>query len=122
MFSILFSIFLLFMTFCYWICPKTIIADKKEYVKFFSMFFAGYAALHGIAQLVFNIQCVANGYIELVFILALSPILFITHLFYPFKTLKRNQHLNFFLFFGSLLSACIGFSLHSLHLVICNFY
>jgi hypothetical protein len=90
------------------VCPKTIIAEKKDYVKFFLLFFAGYTALHGIAQLVLGIKYITSGNIELVFILVLSPILFIAHLLYPFKTLKRNQHLNFFLFFGSLLSACIG--------------
>jgi hypothetical protein len=70
-------------------------------------------ALHGIATLVvgrafdtFDINRLHE--VHFVFILALTPILFIAHLLYPFKTVKRNQHLSFFLFFGSLLCACIA--------------
>jgi hypothetical protein len=41
-------------------------------------------------------------------LLLLCPALFVFHLLYPFKEVKRNQHLSFFLFFASLLDACIG--------------
>jgi hypothetical protein len=110
-FSILLSAFLLFTTICYRIAPESIIAEKKEYVKFFLSFFIFYFALDGITTLVLN-RVFNVGYYPIwigasVFILALWPILFIFHLLYPFKEVKRNQHLSFFLFFASLLSTCI---------------
>ena len=96
------------MLVCYWICPKAIIAEKKDYVNFFLCFFICYAALHGIISLAFGMQQIENVHVHVVFILALFPILFIAHLLYPFKTVKRNQHLSFFLFFAALLSMAIA--------------
>jgi hypothetical protein len=110
-FSIFLLAFLLFTTFCYTKAPKCIIAEKQEYVKFFLTFFILYFALDGISSLViYNIfnyspqPCI----LPIINVLLLCPALFVYHLAYPFKNVKRNQHLSFFLFFASLLSACVG--------------
>ncbi|MDR1593054.1 MAG: hypothetical protein LBS43_01055, partial [Prevotellaceae bacterium] len=105
-FSILVSGFFLFMTICYWISPKSIIAEKQEYVKFFLTFFIIYFALDGIVSLalyrVFNFSDSDMRGMWMLSVLSLCPLLFIFHLLYPFKEVKRNQHLTFFLFFASL--------------------
>jgi hypothetical protein len=109
-FSILLSGFLLFTTICYWIAPKSIIAEKQEYVKFFLIFFTIYFALDGIVTLaltrVFNFSYSDVKGMWIFSVLSLCPLLFIFHLLYPFKEAKRNQHLTFFLFFASLLIVC----------------
>jgi hypothetical protein len=111
-FSLLFSIFLLFTAICYRKSPKSIIAEKKEYVKFFLDFFILYFAFDGIATLslyrLFGNNRLLDDYLPLVVILALFPALFLFHLLYPFKEVKRNQHVSFFLFFASILMGCIG--------------
>jgi hypothetical protein len=110
-FSLFLSVFLLVTLICYRISPKCIIEEKKEYVKFFLSFFIAYFALNGIATLalfhLFELRD-TEGIMRLIFILALCPVFFIFHLLYPFKDVKRNQHLSFFLFFASLLSACVA--------------
>jgi hypothetical protein len=105
-FSIFLAVFLGVMVGCYWICPKSIIAEKKDYVKFSLIYLAAYLALNGITTLLFHPGKwdEVNG----IFILALIPTLFVAHLLYPFKTVQRSQHLNFFLFFASLLCGCIA--------------
>jgi hypothetical protein len=109
-FSILLSGFLLFTTICYWIAPKAIIAEKQEYVKFFLTFFICYFALDGIVTLmlvrVFEFSHSDMRGMWMISLLSLCPLLFVFHLLYPFKEVKRNQHLSFFLFFASLLVVC----------------
>jgi hypothetical protein len=111
-FSIFCFLFLLFMAICYWIAPKFIIAEKSEYVKFFLIFFTCYFALEGIVSLALyrlsNFSHSELSDLPLYSVLLLCPALFVFHLFYSFKTVKKNQHLSFFLFFASLFSVCVG--------------
>lgn len=88
------------VTIAYFLCPSKIIEKKNEYVKFFLSFFS-------IIFLVFIIltNIICNEEItHLLFKMSIAPLLLIANLLYPFKTVKRNQHLNFFLFFISLYS------------------
>jgi hypothetical protein len=116
--SIFLSVFLLFVLFCYSIAPKCIIEKKNDYVKFFLWFFICYLFLEGIISLllyrVFSPDR-TNGLYTIFSILALCPTLFMAHLLYPFKTIKRSQHLTFFLFFASVLCACTGVFFVLLH-------
>jgi hypothetical protein len=111
-FSIFLTFFLLFVLLCYNIAPKWIIEQKNDYVKFFLWFFVCYLFLEGITSLlllrVFPYDKTTHDNILLFFVLALCPTLFTAHLLYPFKTIQRSRHLTFFLFFGSVLCACIG--------------
>jgi hypothetical protein len=108
-FSIIFSLFLLFMAICYWISPKFIIAEKSEYVKFFLIFFTCYFALDGIVSLALYRLCDVPHMVPLEYsALLLCPALFLFHLLYRFKEVKKNQHLSFFLFFAALFSICVG--------------
>jgi hypothetical protein len=108
-----------FVLICYSIAPKCIIEKKNDYVKFFLWFFTCYLFLEGIISLlllrVFPYNRITHDNIILFFILALCPALFVAHLLYPFKTIKRSQHLTFFLFFGSILCACAGIFFILLH-------
>jgi hypothetical protein len=96
------------MAICYWIAPKFIVAEKSEYVKFFLIFFTCYFALDGIVSLALYRLCDVDppGALEYT-VLLLCPALFVFHLLYRFKEVKRNQHLSFFLFFASILSGCV---------------
>ncbi|MDR3246030.1 MAG: hypothetical protein LBT50_06310 [Prevotellaceae bacterium] len=112
-FSIFLAVFFGIMIACYWICPKSIISGKQDYVKFLLIYLAIYFALNGIVTLLFHHS---KWYeINVIFILALIPTLFVAHLLYPFETVQRNQHLNFFLFFASLLCGCIAIFFTLLH-------
>jgi hypothetical protein len=98
----------------YLFCPPKIIAEKKEYVKFFLLFFSVYFFLFIV---IINILKDREA-THMLFKVCVVPALFISHLFYPFKTEKKNQHLSFFLFFfslciiglGALIMVAFGFS------------
>lgn len=91
---------IIFVTVSYYLCPKRFIEKKNEYVKFFLTFFSLFFLLF---LLITNIIC-NSEFTHLLFKISLAPVLLISHLLYPFKEVKRNQHLNFFLFFISLYS------------------
>jgi hypothetical protein len=118
-FSIFLTIFLLFVLFCYSIAPKCIIEKKNDYVKFFLWFFSCYLLLEGIFSLLLfralPYDKTTHEYTLLFYVLALCPALFVAHLLYPFKTVKRSQHLTFFLFFASVFCACTGVFFLLLH-------
>jgi hypothetical protein len=110
MFSILFSLFLILMTFCYWKAPQKIIAKKVEYVLFFLLFGAGYWFLHGVSIKILDILGILNwNILKEVSFLIFPVLLFAAHLLYPFKNVNENlrQHVNFLLFFATLLSIAI---------------
>ena len=105
MIAILLSGFLMCVTFCYRIAPASIISRKNEYLQFILLFGSLYLFLYGVCLLLFRQFEDAVLY----HVLVLPILLFCAHLFYPFKTAKKNlrQHWNFFLSFAALLSVCI---------------
>jgi hypothetical protein len=111
MFSVLFALFLLLMTFCYWKAPQNIIKKKMEYVLFLLLFGAGYLFLHGVGIKTLDILGILDwNTLRLISILVFPLLLFIAHFLYPFKNVSENlrQHVNFFLFFATLLSMAIA--------------
>lgn len=95
-------LFLLCVMVAYLLCPKKIIEKKNEYVKFFLFFLSGYFFLFFILN-----NLIQNKEITHQLFGVLSPLaLFVFHLLYPFKEVKRNQHLSFFLFWIALF--CVG--------------
>ncbi len=103
-----------FVTVCYVLCPKSIIERKNEYVKFFLVFLSVYYL--AIQAICFLLRAVPNHAISgedprslplALFALGFSPALLLANLVYPFKTVRRSQHLSFFAFLISLLT--IGF-------------
>jgi hypothetical protein len=82
----------------YFLCPKRFLEEKKEYIKFFLLFFSAYFFLFLIIRNLplggFN----RNG-IHWLFWIFLTPIMFVAHWLYPFRKTKRSKHLSFFLFF-----------------------
>jgi hypothetical protein len=107
MHAILLSVFLLGVTFIYWIAPQCIITKKNEYVMFFLLIGALCSLLYGIGYFCLSINNLHLLHFHSVF--ALPVVLFVAHFFYPFKTVEKNlrQHWNFFLFFAALLSVCV---------------
>lgn len=82
----------------YWMCPPNIIEKKNEYVKFALLFFSAFFSVFLIvANLMEN-----DGLTHLLFGWTVLPALFIVHMFYPFRKVRRNQHVSFFLFCGML--------------------
>ena len=90
----------LIISLCYWGCPPRFIARKEEYVKYFLSSFT----LYFLVFLVVKNICDDVSFTHWLWWTLLCPYLFITHLLYPFKERKRNQHLSFFLFFAALYS------------------
>ncbi len=89
---------IIIVTVAYFLSPDRVVTKKNEYVKFFLSFFSAFFVLFIILT-----NIIANNEItHLLFWVSLSPLLFLVHILYPFKEVKRNQHLSFFLFFISL--------------------
>jgi len=91
-------LFIMVMAMAYFLCPKTFIEKKLEYIKFGLTFLSIFFLLFIIIT---NVLC-SDGMTHMLFWISILPALFLFHLVYPFKEVKRNQHLNFFLFFSSL--------------------
>jgi hypothetical protein len=100
-----------FITACYLLCPKSIVGNKNEYVKFFLIFLSIYFFI--IQAVAFFRQDMVNfaisgedprDFLMFLFIMGFCPALFIANLVYPFKTVKRSRHLSFFTFLISLCS------------------
>jgi hypothetical protein len=111
MFSILFSIFILFMTFCYWKAPEKIIETKTKYVLSFLLFSAFYWFLNGIGIIILNKLKLLNLDFYFVFsVFVFILLLYVLYLFFLSKRVTRNirQHINFFLFFTTLLSMTVA--------------
>lgn len=103
-----------FIAACYFLCPKSIIAKKLEYVKFFLLFLSIYLLLFLILRNVLGSPQDYNlpgkspkDLLMFLFALGFCPALCVANLVYPFKTVKRSQHLSFFLFMISLCSVGI---------------
>lgn len=98
------ALLLIFMTVCYYACPRKYLNKKYEYVKFFLVFFSCYFLIIGIIGLTplgyNNATGENNG--SYFFLFFLSPTLFLSHWLYKFKTVKKSQNLSFFLFFATL--------------------
>jgi len=89
---------ILIVTVTYLLCPSSIIEKKDEYVKFFLL---SLSVLFLLFIVITNIIC-NDGMTHFLFKVSIIPFLFLTHLIYPFKSVRRSQHLNFFLFFLSI--------------------
>jgi hypothetical protein len=111
MVSILFALFFLLMALCYRKAPRKIIKKKMEYVLFLLLFGAGYLFLHGVGIKILDLLGILDwNALRLISILIFPLLLFISHILYPFKNVNGNlrQHVNFFLFFATLLSMAIA--------------
>jgi hypothetical protein len=111
MFSVLFSLLLILMALCYWKAPQRIIAKRFEYILFFLLFGAGFCFLHGVSIKTLDMLGILDWYsLKIASFLAFPVLLFAAHLLYPFKNVNGNlrQHVNFFLFFATLLSMAIA--------------
>lgn len=100
-----------FITACYLLCPKAIIEKKNEYVKFFLLFLSAYFFLFLIMRYLLGSphdydipEKSPKDLLVFLFTLGFCPALFIANLVYPFKSVKRSQHLSFFTFLISLCS------------------
>lgn len=99
------------MTFCYWKAPQNIIKEKAEYVLFVLLFGAVYLIFQLVSLTVWEIFGTLDwNAFRLISILAFPLLCFVSHLLYPFKSVNKNlrQHINFFLFFATLLSMAIA--------------
>jgi hypothetical protein len=96
------------MAFCYWKAPQKIITKKAEYALFFLLFGAGYLLLLQVILAIVGIS--DRNAFRLISILVFPLLCFVAHLLYPFKNTNENlrQHVNFFLFFATLLSMAIA--------------
>lgn len=89
--------FLLFilMDIAYRLCPPKIIEKKQEYVlfslDFLSLYFTLFIVITNIVK--------DHSFTHFLFWTLLFPVLFLFHLIYRFKTVKKSRHLSFFLFF-----------------------
>ncbi|MDR1455265.1 MAG: hypothetical protein LBJ01_06410 [Tannerella sp.] len=92
------------LTVAYYAAPERFIGEKYDYVKFIltflSIFFLVFIVITNIA----NNRAVTHMFAGITFV----PALFIYHLLFPFKTVKRNRHLTFFLFFLTLFECVLG--------------
>jgi membrane-bound metal-dependent hydrolase YbcI (DUF457 family) len=97
-------LFVLLITVAYYYSPKRFIEKKNDYVKFSLSFLSVYFLLFIVLTNIIN----DRGITHTIFGIAFVPALYVYHLLFPFKTVKRNQHLNFFLFFIALYVGIIG--------------
>jgi len=88
---------LIILTVSYIYAPDYILDKKKPYITFIltflSIVFTVFLILYNIIQ--------DREVAHMLFLISLCPLLFIYHLVYPFKKVKRSKHLSFFLFFLS---------------------
>lgn len=91
-------LFIVIITLAYFLCPRNFIEKKLEYIKFGLTFLSIFFLLFIIIT---NILCNAQM-THTLFGVSVVPALLLFHLVYPFREVKRNQHLTFFLFFSSL--------------------
>lgn len=94
----------IFTTIAYFACPARILNEKNEYVKFFLLFLSVFFLVSLIVKNIIPEQQFANSLV----LFGIFPLLFLAHLIYPFKTVKRNQHASFFLFFAALYALVLG--------------
>ena len=85
------------LTISYLYAPSSLLQEKKEYISFFLKYLSMVFTLFVV---VMNITT-NKEFTHALFWFSLFPLLFIYHLIYKFKTVQKNQHLNFFLFFLS---------------------
>ena len=101
------GLMLIIMTIAYYLCPARYLKKKNEYVKFFLVFFSAWFLLMFIAADVllpiFDDARVSHSPdVKFMFMCLLIPALYFFHWIYQFKTVKKSQHLSFFLFFATL--------------------
>lgn len=85
------------MTLAYVYVPASIIREKNEYISFFLKYLS---AVFTLFVIVMNVTH-NKEFTHALFWVAFFPLLFIFHRFFRFKTVQKNQHLTFFLFFLS---------------------
>lgn len=85
------------LTLAYLYAPASILREKSEYISFLLKYLS---AVFTLFVIIMNITC-NKEFTHALFWLVLFPLLFIYHLRYKFKTVQKNQHLTFFLFFLS---------------------
>ena len=88
---------LVLMTIAYLYAPVSVLKEKNEYISFF---LKSLSAVFTLFMIIMNITQ-NKEFTHALFWVCICPLLFIYHRFYKFKTLQKNQHLNFFLFFFS---------------------
>lgn len=102
-------LFLIIATLFYYYSPACFIKEKQEYVKFALLFFTVYFFVFIVLKNLYEWSDLITHEMWWTF---LFPCLWLGHYFYPFHSVKRNQHLNFFLFFAAFYAiALYGFSM-----------
>jgi hypothetical protein len=96
------------MTIAYVYSSASVLREKNEYCAFFLKFFSFAFTLFVIIMNVLT----NTELTHILFWITICPLLFIFHQVFPFKKIKRSQHLSFFLFFISgFVLAIKGFTL-----------
>lgn len=86
-------LFIIGMSVGYWFTPKSLLKEKYEYIKFLLV----------SLSIIFFITVLLKNIIDpkltetLLYIFAL-PVIFLIHAIYPFRRVRRNQNVSFFLF------------------------
>lgn len=107
------------MDIAYRLCPSKIIEKKQEYVlfslDFLSLYFTLFIVITNIVK--------DHSFTHFLFWTLLFPVLFLFHLIYRFKTVKKSRHLSFFLLFLAIYVLVEGY-LHSFfsRSVVCKSY
>ncbi|OAV69752.1 hypothetical protein Barb4_01623 [Bacteroidales bacterium Barb4] len=105
-----FNVFFLaipFLAVAYYVVPERFIQKKHDYVKFILTFLSLFFLVFIVVTNLLNNRAATHMLEGVTFV----PALFIYHLLFPFKTVKRNQHLTFFLFFLTLFEGILGAAL-----------
>lgn len=91
---------LIAMTVAYFLCPKKYLENKLDYVKFFLTYASVYASIFMLIHALFYTQIsgteAALQSYHAAFALGIAPTLWVAHRLWPFKQVKRNQHISFF--------------------------
>ena len=97
------------MSLSYFLAPKRILPRKNEYVKFALVFLSAFLVLSTISIMVWTIPLEHDSPEQVTHVLLtlaawFFPLLFAAYMIYKFKTVERNRHVGFFLFWAALAS------------------
>lgn len=90
---------LIIIAICYWCYPARFLEKKYDYVKFVLLFFSVYFLTFFVLRNICNWE---DEMVHEIWWTLLFPCLWLGHRFYPFRLVKRSQHVDFFLFFLAL--------------------
>ncbi|MCF0183765.1 MAG: hypothetical protein HUK01_05460 [Bacteroidaceae bacterium] len=90
------GVIVILMTVAYLLCPESVFGRKTEHGRMVLCAMSVYAFILMALHFVFYEEFEMSGGLHLVAIALAAPVLFLTHVLYPYRQERRDRHVTFF--------------------------